>query len=325
MDILEVLYDNIGAGDVSAICKLVTYFLKQGMSKVSFASFMINAFSITKANRNLWVLRELNELIRKIEQCNAKKKDDLEVYMRDTCFLIMSLDSKEQNGSLFHKGSSKDAEKYRIAKIIDSSAREYEDVVEFKEDMHYECYCLLNAFYHNIAYASNVSDTFIILRHLLNSKKKMLFTTTRYNDVFDVVYLLLIKYIENNRVPNDVAEYVVLCKDLFYYRCKQKDKVARANLMFYATYVLSKRQAKYQEVDYKQSTIDVPGKKKHVDYLYVTLPYDKDAVALVRNDKEMAKMFKRPEKMVQVDGHGSSASDDKPMSSSSVNIVMLNR
>jgi hypothetical protein len=186
--------------------------------------------------------------------------------------------------------------------MIESSVKEFTDISDLKEDIHYESYCLLNSLYRNIAYGTDVADSFTILRYLLNSKKKTVLATDKFADVPDVLNYIIMKYIENNRIPDDVMEYLMICKDLYYYRTKQKYKNDRITLLFYSYYVLSKRQVKYQEIEYKPKLLqDKTNRKKELDYLYVIMPYDKAIIQYVQQEKQMSKLIKRHEKTVNVD------------------------
>lgn len=298
MDTIEIIIENIESQDIDSICKLVDYFIKEGSKKHLLLSELITLFSGKYINTNLWLLREFSKLISNIEKLNGKNKLELEMNLKQPCILLAYQEIKDL--SLYKKGISQDL-KYKIETLISSSYKEYSDLHEFKEDVHYECYSLLNVFYDNIAHASSLNDIFSILRYFIDTKKKILLISDRFSDIIDLLFIIIIKYIENNRLPEDVKEYVILCKDLFYYRSKQKDKLIRINLLFYSLYILVKRQTKFQQIEYKTNIVSqTKSKNKLVDYLYVVIPLDVNIMNIVKNERELNKVFKKPEKLINI-------------------------
>lgn len=299
MDIVDIIIENIEASDALSICKLVEHFVTEGRNKHLLSSTIITLFSQKYIDSNLWLLKELHNNIAKLEKSTAKNKKELENNLKNMCCLLSFV---EQRNIILYEKSISSKIQFRIEKLIASNHKEFEDIAEFKEDVHYECYSLLNVFYNNIAYATDLKDNFTIIRYFLDVKKTTLLITNTYTDIIDLLFTIIIKYINNNRLPDGVKEFVLMCKDLFYYRIKQKEKIPRINLLFYATYILMKRQTTYQEIDYELPNTP---KNKHksnnsTEYLYVIIPYDDKAIKEVRNDKELAKVFERPRKMINL-------------------------
>ena len=168
--------------------------------------------------------------------------------------------------------------------------------------MNYKTYALLNSLYRNFVHSCDLSDCFIIMRHLMTLKKKDIFEADSANDAYDLIFITLIKFVETNRVPPDIVDYIHLCKDLFYYRCKIKERYERANLLFYSVFVLVHRRVKFQTVDYKPSSSVAKKVSNNMEYLFVWFKYDQDLVNLVRSDRELSKQLRRDEKLVVVDG-----------------------
>lgn len=295
MDILDIIVENIESKDNEALHKLVKYYIKEGKNKFTFLSFMINLYSSSYITKNLWVLRELGIIISQVEKKNTPLQSLLNLTL-----LINSQDHKHFN--LYIKGKCYQSEKPMIDRFLYSFSKEYHDLQEFKNYMHEDAYSLINILYHSIAYGSDLPDCFVIIRYLLNCKKKEVLVGDHYKDIIDVLFLIVIKYIENNRLPEDVKEYVILCKDIFYYRCKQKDKIVRINLLFHAIFIIMQRKTKFQEVRYQEECKGMPSERhSSVDYLYVLTKYDSDVGRIVKNDREMAKLSKRDQKMIKVD------------------------
>lgn len=308
MDILEITFENIEAKDNVAINKLVEQYCHNGLpqrSKVMFSSFLIRMFSKHYLNRNLWMLKEFSRLIANMEK-SGKDKSSCMYAMKSICYLLAASDYKDGKSlidvnvkmlSVYEKGV--------IDRMLYSIHKEYADLVDMKEHLHSDCYALLNVLYHNIANIQNVSECFQIIKYFIITKKKELLTDAYFSDTIDMLFVMIMKYVDNNRIPSDVEEFIVSCKDLFYYRVTQKDKLARINLFIYAVYILLQRKTKYQEItDYIPKDVVKEGNNKNtksgVDYLYVLTYYDQDMVESVKNDRAVAKKSVRQVKSINV-------------------------
>ena len=132
-------------------------------------------------------------------------------------------------------------------------------------------------------------------------KKKILLISDRFTDMIDLLSIIIMKYLENNRIAEDVKEYISICKDLFYYRAKSKNKLERINLLFYSIYVLVKRQTRFQQIEYKVKESNFKkSAHKPTDYLYVLIPVDTNIMSLIKNERDLSKVFKRPEKLINL-------------------------
>lgn len=303
MDILEIVSENIEAHDIQSVMKLVDHYVKEGKNKNMFSSFLVNLFCKHYISKNLWLLKEFSMHISNIERC-GKKKDVLCIHLKDVCSLLTLAEHKTMN--LYKKGNVYSNEKPRIDQILFSTHKEYETMVDLRDYLLYEPYSLLNTLYHCFAHCCDLPDCFIIIRYLLTCKKKEVIQDNHYQDIIDVMFLTLMKYIEGNRLPSDVKEFVVMCKDLFYYRCKQKDRVDRINLLFYAVFVLMHRKTKFQEIEYRSVDNRTSCVSGNVEYLYVLTKYDAEVGRIVRNDRELSKLYQKEKKTITVDDWGDS-------------------
>lgn len=292
-DELEVLAEHIEAKDTTHMFKIINHYVNSGRSKVAFSSFIVNMFCSSYLSRNLWALKEFASLVAEVEKCTPKKDGCLAKNMQSLCLLLAASDIQECK--FYRKGKSYLEERSKVDQILYSSHREFQELVELKSGVQYETYSLLNTLYYNFAHCCDLPDCFIILRHIITSSKKQVIQEKSYQDGIDVIFLVIMKYLEINRVPSDVREYITICKDLFFYRCKVKDRLDRVNVLFYAVYILMNRSAKFQEIEYKEKEAqhDTSSSKTNSDhrheYLYVMTNLDTHLIRKVQEDRERPK------------------------------------
>ena len=309
MDILEILSENIDAKDNNAINKLIDHYTANGLqqkSKVMFSSFLMRMFCQHYLNRNLWSLREFSRLIASVESA-GKDKGRCIVAMKSLCYLLSAMEHKDSKPLIDTRSKSTSVyEKSVVERLLFTAHKEYADLVDIKEYINGDCYALINVLYHNIAYVRNVQECIHIMKHLIVGKKKEFLNHDYFTDTIDLLFVVLMKYVENNRLPTDVSEFIHLCKDLFYYRLTLKEKPARINLLIYALYILLQRKTKYQEIndyipkDIVTETRITDKRENAVDYLYVITYYDNDAIESVKNDRYFAKLTERKVKSINV-------------------------
>jgi hypothetical protein len=291
-DELEVLAEHIEAKDTTHMTKIINHYVNSGRSKIAFSSFIVNIFCTSYLSRNLWTLKEFASLVSYVENCSSKKDGCLAKSMNNLCRLLAALDVQECK--FYRKGKSYIEERSKIDQILYSSHREFQELIEMKSGVQYEIYSLLNTLYYNFAHCCDLPNCFIILRHIITSSKKQVIQEKSYQDGIDVIFLVIMKYLETNRVPSDVKEYITICKDLFFYRCKVKDRLDRVNVLFYAVYILMNRSTKFQEVEYKDKEVaqdaagstSTSGTDHRHEYLYVVTPKDPHLIRMVKEDRE---------------------------------------
>jgi len=306
MDILEIIAENIEAKDQESVFKLVKHYLETVKNKALFGSFMVNFFGQHYINKNLWLLKKFANELLSIET----NKSNIIPY-QNMCLLL--LNSEFKNLDLFVKGKVYEYD-IQIEKLLQGFLKEYEDLRELKDQLTDECYALCNILYRNILQCNGVSECFIILRYLLNKKKRELFLEIGSKGcIIDYIFIIVMKFLtlnsnsigKNIRVGEDVCEYITLCRDIYYYNCKQKDKTDRnrINILFYAIFVLINRRVKYQEIRYQMIESNEPKNyPKNVDYLFVLIKYDHNIINMVKNDKEMSKLSSKVKKTINIEG-----------------------
>jgi hypothetical protein len=297
MDILDIITENIEANDEQNVLKLLNHFIDTVKNKTIFNTFIIKFFSTHYINKNLWFLRKMVEYLSNIES----NKNNIIGY-QNICILLMNNKFKHMN--LFKKGELYNNNTH-IEKLLQGFHKEYEDMLEFKDIMTIECYSLLNILYRNIIHCCELSDCFTIIRYLLTRKRRELFKNTDKSCIIDCIFTVIIKFLQSNdRIGDDIREYIILCKDIYYYNCKQKDKLDRINILFYTIFIIIQRKIKYQEIKYILPSEITDIKTNHpnnVDYLFVLIKYDNDIINIVRNDKEFSKLSVQNRKTINVD------------------------
>lgn len=300
MEIIEVIQENIEANDTDSIEKLVKHYLKTHKERkyiYLLVNFIVNLYSKYYINSNLWLLREITNLIKEIE---SNKNND--IYIKDLCILIGCL--KHKNIDIY-KANISDDDNDSIKRILMRFIKEFPELIEWKDNLTEECWGLLNILYENISQGLGMSDCILIINYLLSCKKKQIFTNSKKSDnIIDIIFMIIINYIEDNRlIAVDINEYLLLCKDLFYYRCKVSDKIERINILFYSFSILTHRRIKFQEIIYNKTVIK-KNKSNHdsrLDYLYVIIPYDNSTINQLNSEKSLYKMRLNKEKLINID------------------------
>lgn len=299
MDILDIIAENIEAKDEKNIIELLNHFIDTVKNKTIFNTFIIKFFSNHYIDKNLWFLKKIGEYLSIIES----NKNNIIGY-QNICILLMH--NKFKNMNLFTKGQVYN-DNSQIDKLLHGFHKEYEDMIEFKDILTDECYSLLNIFYRNIIHCCELSDCFTIIRYLLTRKKREIFKISEKNCIIDILFTIIIKFLQaNDRISDDIREYIILCKDIYYYNCKPKDKIERINILFYTIFIIIQRKIKYQEIKYTSPEKNINVKSAHpnnVDYLFVLIKYNTDVINMVHNDKEFSKLAIKTKKTINVDDY----------------------
>lgn len=284
-EILDIIYENIEAQDFQSINKLVDHYGNK--NKTIFIAFLINTYAKKYISNNVWFLIELMKLIDETER--SKNRSDI---FKEACTLLAVNDQKTVDLLKYNK----DELLNDIERIFYKTQKEYADLVDLKEYLVNDIYLLINVLYQNIAYGYDIHDCFSIAKYIIAKKSKDLFIiiTKDITDGIDLLFIILIKYIELNRIAPDIKNYVNTCRRMYYVSCRQKDKMERINLLFYALFVLIQRKVGYQEIQYKN--LNTKSQKNIAcDYLFVLINYDTNLINQVQNDKNI---FKKKEKKI---------------------------
>jgi hypothetical protein len=299
MDILDIIAENIEARNEENIIKLLNHFIDTVKNKSLFNTFIIKFFSAHYIDKNLWFLKKIVEYL-----CNIESNKNNVIGYQNICILLMNNNFKNMN--LFKKGEVYN-DNTHIEKLLHGFHKEYEDMMEFKDIMTNECYALFNILYRNIIHCCELSDCFTIIRYLITRKKRELFKTIDKNCIIDNIFTVVIKFLQaNDRIADDIREYIILCKDIYYYNCKQKDKIDRINILFYTIFIIIQRKVKYQKIKYilpKEISYNKCNHSNLFEYLFVLIKYDNDIINIVRNDREFSKLVIKTIKTINIDNY----------------------
>jgi hypothetical protein len=265
---MEQLEISIVNQDIENIQTEINNLLNLGHRK-DITSFLIHLYCDKYINKNIWVLKELHKNINLTEY--KLSITELQTILTNIATLI-SLNSIKS----LHLYKQKEINIQEI--LYTSTYTLFHEIEEFKNILKEEIFELINILSGNIILRTNIQQTFTIINFILNSKKNKVFNSKSSLDVVDLLFLIIIKLL-NSINEEDISEYVILCKDLFYYRVKKVDKLNRINLMFYCVFVMVHRHLSNQEILYQKQ------KENKYDYLYIKFNVDKNAIKSLNADK----------------------------------------
>ena len=144
---------------------------------------------------------------------------------------------------------------------------------------------------------SKSTDTCIaICKHLLEKvckkslyKKGVLLSQEKL-DSFDLLMNFITHFIECFHFDEPIKKYLKLCKELFYYKCRVKDRRWRVNIIYYSVYVLSRRSLGTSR-DHEYDDVDGGGvlqrmkKKNSYEYLKAITRLNTNLINEVRSQK----------------------------------------
>ena len=274
---MEALQKYMEIRDIENIHRELHDIINSGYKKNDIISFLINMFSDKYISKNIWTLREMHRIIAELEQ---KTSHDVLMNNLINLSVLISLNTKK-NLHLFSKD-----EKTDVREILYTANYTYFiEIEEFKHVLNEDIYNLFNIICGNTKTRRDMTKTFALINYLLACTKKEIFKIKSELDAVDYIFIILIKIIRE--FENELCEYVMLCKDLFYYRCKKRDKLFRINILFYCIFVLMNRTVVKQEIEYKTSVQKEVG---NYDYLFIKFNYDKQHIQEINVEKEHCKI-----------------------------------
>lgn len=282
---METLQKHIEIGDPSMITSEVRELLNGGFKRFDVIGFIINTYCQHYVNKNLWVLQELYKVLSKVE--NNPTKTETHQLVASIAILVSLNPRKSLH---IYRKDQNDA----IREILFTAAYvDFPETEEFKQMLHEEAYGLMNIVCGHIKNRRKTNDVFAIISYLIACPKNRFYKKKCDIDPIDHVFILLMKLAPEN----DIGEYTLLCKDIFYYRIKKKDKLLRINLLFYSVFVMIGHNVSSQQIEYKTSVQKEP---TNYDYLFIKFDYDKEYVNQVCMEKEMYRATNRRYKQVDV-------------------------
>ena len=271
---MEALYNNILDKNIDEIHKDVHNLVSFGYKKNDIVSYLISIYSAEYINKNVWTLREIYTHLTKIE---SKISTDELIETLSNIAVLISLNPRKS----LHIYSKELIDHEKIRNILFTNTyKEFNELAEFKDILKEEIYGLLNIIYGNLVVHRNITQTFEIVNYILNCTRNKIFKNKSEIDPIDYIFIILIKIHDNI-----CKEYVILCKDIFYYRCKKPDKMQRVNLLFYSIFVTIHKNHSDQKIDYKVRK-QLKDSASNYDYLFIKFNYDKQYMSELDTEKD---------------------------------------
>ena len=291
---MELLNDNIDAVSTNIINVLETC-----KNKFVIVSSFVDAFSQHYVSRNLWAIENMTSILNDIEQ-TSRTPEICKAKIVGLGLFISGNEFKSHDIIDFKSTYSLDED------LTTSECLHHADLQEFEDVFEENVFNLINILYENLRNATNIRMIFSLIRYLLTNKKTIKKTNIAKLDMTDYIFLVVMLYIssEGNDVPDDVIKYVTMCKDIFYYRLKKKDKMNRINLLFYSILTVVNKKVKYDKFDYFVPVIDKPITHEDMacEYLFNVFNYDESAIQYMQRHKTEKQKELRQRKKIQVKG-----------------------
>ena len=125
-----------------------------------------------------------------------------------------------------------------------------------------------------------VSKKQLYKRGVLLSQEKL--------DVYDLMMNFISHFMECFQFEDPIKKYVKLCKELFYYKCRMKDRPWRVRIIYACVYVLSKRTLNHLDDHETEDVVHRMKKKSSYEYLKVITRINTNLINEVRSQKQNA-------------------------------------
>lgn len=248
-------------------------------------------------SKNVWMLRYFHQSLKTIEDC--RNKDTAMEYW----FRMLKL--LQQFGTRKTDLTKLPVDKDVVERVTYLHTSDFEPLLHWKDKVHDSVFALLNYIYKNLYTAENVSLCLQCILHVSMLPKAEVFLEKSEYHFIDILWKVLADVAKECEGP--VAEFYILCRDLYYYKLKQKTRIERLNYLLFCVLVMCKR-------DVQETVIDLGGDEKPVDkkpvgkdkskgmeYLFVTIPVNEELRHQIEREKEYIRKQERVKKGVVVD------------------------
>lgn len=231
--------------------------IDEGVKPIDIIVFVVKFMSKYALTSNVWVMMQCKEFLHALNEMKTSKTRDKERgrFIR----LCMGL-----FGVLMYceKGQYKFVDENDTYKVFADDIHSIlsheqhtiwdDTLLDFRDILKEDVYNLLNTlkkFFQNM-FGENeevlLRKSFIILRYLLTLTPKHIFKNTKHGcklDVIDMVFIVCMLYSQSTLCAVELASYISISKDIFYFKVCKKDKKERVNLLFYVVYTIITRKA----------------------------------------------------------------------------------
>ena len=207
MDVyLEVLEENIYAQDTKSVRKIVKNYLKNKYNVKRLLEMLVNIHSKSYADNNIYNIKQV---------LNYVKSSDC---MSLACFL-------SDRNQIDVIG---DYATFDVRSMVFNGYTYQEELDDLKDILSEDVYIYFNILWENMIKGISLNQSMNILRHLLSLNKKKYFKGSEKHDTS--YYILVLLYNVAKKIDKELFEYIVCCKDLYFYGAKKYRK--RQNLLY---------------------------------------------------------------------------------------------
>lgn len=301
MELTNMLEHHIEQRDTRLVNDTIYEILKVQNKKWMLVDFLINLYCRDYISRNIWILKEFDKIFEQLES----NRNNVH-FIVNLASILCQLEKKPIN--LWNENV--DVTLQDIS-LIQEDYRKVPNLLHSPDlkDSNPKVWELLNIVYYNLidknpdAQARNrkINQIFTIIRFFLSNNQKI-FKPPGQNknslgiiplDSIDHLFLVIKHYIDNNDVEPGILDYIILSKNLFFYKIKKKYKKHRINIVFYCFYIIITQKTKNFKIQYddfseqngdqypvtsndKSPVPEMP--QVNYDYMFVMLDIDPELV-----------------------------------------------
>jgi hypothetical protein len=226
--------------------------LEEGIKPNDIIVFAVKFMSKYALTSNLWILLQCKLFLQELSKIKiAKVKDKTCSRYAKLCmglFGVLSCCDKAQYKFVDEGDSSKTfAHDINVYLTSDRSSIWDDVLINFKDVLKEDIYDLLNILQkclQNVVGENpelSLRKSFIIVRYFLTLKPKSIFKRNSNGcklDITDIVFITCLLHTQCHFCSTDLATYVSIAKDIFYFKASRKDKNERVNMLFYVIYTI---------------------------------------------------------------------------------------
>lgn len=232
--------------------QFVEQLLDEGIRPNDIIVFAVKFLSKYALTNNLWLLLQCKDFLQALSEMKMLKiRDKDRLRYTKLClglFGILMYCEKAQYKFIDESDTSKVFSNDIRSYLVNEQNTIWGDVLsDFKDVLREEVYDLLNILLRCLQNIFGESDeiilrkSFIIVRYLLTLTPKNIFQSTNHGcklDIIDMVFAACMLHSQSRFCSTDIASYVAVIKDLFYFKASKKDKKERVNLLFHVIYTI---------------------------------------------------------------------------------------
>lgn len=296
-----------------------------GVNKTQLHTYITHFICAHCLSNNVWFFERVKMHYEELEQC---KNTDKVTLTRISYNLFHLLACCEKKDYVFCNPQDKpDMFRTHILNIMQSSnvTVMHEELEQLQEFLHQEIYLLLNIIFDNLMYTVDIAtvtqNCLLTVRYILTLPPRRLYKPDKKTnlDAADILFILFVVYGNHSSCPRQLTHYITLIKDLYYFKLRKKDKIKRANLIFYTLYAIISKSVYYQALDYNGLQTETQkaneSKTKETDktmddndkckYLFCYTELDERLSYEVRLERErsqiMSRVVRTPTKEIELD------------------------